>query len=580
MPSHVWKYFTRSSDKTSATCNLCDKQFAYKGTTSNLLNHLNIQHPSANTTNDTPKKQVPMTSFLNSPRKTKTDSDRITQAIADMIVADYVPLSIVEGEGFRNLMSIVAPDYTVPCRKTVRTRIQRRYDVEREALTSELSEVKSASITTDTWTSNSTESFITVTEHHVTDAWELKSNVLLTRAMPERHTGENLANRLKDSVREFNLKGKVDTCVHDNARNMDCAGNMCDEWGDLGCFGHTLQLCLKPAMELTAVSKVVAKCRKLVGHFKHSTTLTAEMGVRQKAMAVPQHSLVQDVPTRWNSTYGIMARLVEQRRVLTDILLDTAFTKRADAAFNLKESEWTLISELCTVLKPFATITEYMSTESSVSVSEIYPIVCGLVNKRLAPSADDSSIASKVKEAIKDELVRRYEPESDDASQSTAALGALLDPRYKKLVFFSSTQRKLTHSELESRMDELPLRLPSGSKSDDCVTPAKRRKLDFLDFGSPDNAMQDELHAYISKKPAAEVDPLEWWRENERRFPTVAVVAKSVLCVPATSVPSKRIFSSSGLLLNKLRNRLSSDIVDCIIFLNKNKVNVVATKDD
>jgi len=287
MPSHVWKFFTRSSDKTSATCNLCDKQFAYKGATSNLLNHLNGQHPSANTNNDTHKKQVPMTSFLNSPRKTKTDSDRITQAIADMIVADYVPLSIVVGEGFRNLMSIVAPDYTVPCRKTVGTRIQRRYDVEREALTSELSEVKSASITTDTWTFNSTESFITVTEHHLTDARELKSNVLPTRAMLERHTGENLANRLKDSVREFNLEGKVDTCVYDNARNMDCAGNMCDEWGNLGCFGHTLQLCLKPAMELTAVSKMAAKCRKLVGHFKHSTTLTAEMGVCQKAMAVP-----------------------------------------------------------------------------------------------------------------------------------------------------------------------------------------------------------------------------------------------------------------------------------------------------
>ena len=104
----------------------------------------------------------------------------------------------------------------------------------------------------------------------------------------------------------------------------------------MGCFGHTLQLCLKPTMELTAVSKVVAKCRKLVGNFKHSTTVTAEMGVRQKAMAVPQHSLVQDVPTRWNSTYGMMARLVEQRRVLTDILLDTAFTKRADAALSLK----------------------------------------------------------------------------------------------------------------------------------------------------------------------------------------------------------------------------------------------------
>ena len=92
-------------------------------------------------------------------------------------------------------------------------------------------------------------------------------------------------------------------------------------------------------MELPAVSRVVAKCRKLVGHF--SMTLTAEMGVRQKAMKVPEHSLVQHVATRWNSKYEIMACLVEQRRVLTDIILDTSFTKRANAAFNLKESEWT-----------------------------------------------------------------------------------------------------------------------------------------------------------------------------------------------------------------------------------------------
>jgi len=56
-------------------------------------------------------------------------------------------------------------------------------------------------------------------------------------------------------------------------------------------------------------------------------------------------------------------------------------------------------------------------------------------------------------------------------------------------------------------MNELPLRLPSESKRDDCVTPVKRRKLDYLDFGSPDNAMQDELHAYISDKPAPEFDP-------------------------------------------------------------------------
>ncbi|XP_052267568.1 E3 SUMO-protein ligase ZBED1-like [Dreissena polymorpha] len=324
---------------------------------------------------ETPKKQSAVTSFFTEPLK----SERITQAIANMIVSDYVPLSIVEGEGFKNLMSIVAPDYTVPCRKTIPG-------------PPTLPRVSSPSLNTD--------------------AWDLKSNVLITRAMSERHTGENLAHRLKDCVTEFSLDSKVDTCMHDNARNNECAASLCEDWGDLGCFAHSLQLTLKPAMELPSVSTVVSGCRKLVGHFKHSTTLTLELGVRQKTMNVPQHTLTQDVPTRWNSTYLMMEHLVEQQRVLTDIMLDPKLTKKQDATLNLRESDWAIIKELCVILKPLADTTAYMSTESHVSVSEIYPIVCGLVTKSLESCSTDSSIAQLVKKAIRDDLVHRFQPES------------------------------------------------------------------------------------------------------------------------------------------------------------------------
>ena len=174
-----------------------------------------------------------MSDFVRTPTK-KINNEVVTKAIADMVVSDYLPLSIVEGDGFRRLMGIVAPDYEVPCRNTIRSRIMHRYETERETLSTDLDAVSSVAITTDTWTSNSTECYITVTEHHITDAWEMKTNVLMTRAMPERHTGENIANRLKDCVEEFRVEGKVETCVHDNARNMESAGNMCEEWSDLG----------------------------------------------------------------------------------------------------------------------------------------------------------------------------------------------------------------------------------------------------------------------------------------------------------------------------------------------------------
>ena len=51
-----------------------------------------------------------------------------------MIVSDYLPLSIVEGEGFQNLMKVVAPDYDIPCRKTIRARITKCYEEQKTVL--------------------------------------------------------------------------------------------------------------------------------------------------------------------------------------------------------------------------------------------------------------------------------------------------------------------------------------------------------------------------------------------------------------------------------------------------------------
>jgi hypothetical protein len=49
-------------------------------------------------------------------------TDEITNAIVNMIVLDYLPLSLVEGKGFLKLMSVVAPDYKVPTRNTIKSR--------------------------------------------------------------------------------------------------------------------------------------------------------------------------------------------------------------------------------------------------------------------------------------------------------------------------------------------------------------------------------------------------------------------------------------------------------------------------
>ena len=61
------------------------------------------------------------------------------------------------------------------------------------------------------------------------------------------------------------------------------------------------------------------------------------------------------------------------------------------------------------------------------------------------------------------------------------------------------------------------------------------------------NAWAVDLARYKDEDPIAETEnPLTWWRLNRNRFPVLANFVKTVLCVLATSVPCKRLFSFSG----------------------------------
>ena len=308
--------------------------------------------------------------------------------------------------------------------------------------------------------------------------------------MPERHTGENLANKLKSAVSECNLDGKVSTVVHDNARNKNSVGEKCPEWDDLNCFEHTMQLCIKPSLEIPAVSKLIARARKLVGHFKHSTTVMAEMRKRQKLFELPQHELIQDVATRWNSSQMMLERLCEQRRVVTDVMLDTKMTKKNDVHMLLKDHEWDTMSEVSCVLKQLSNVTTYMCLEKDVSSSVMYPIVCGLLKKHLTTVEGESPLIRKMMESIANELKTRYNPFDKEIASSQPVIASLLDPRYKSLSFFSDEQNKLAWETLETKLDDIPLHpFKKQNVNDEEIAPKKpkvQRSLDFLLCDEPD----------------------------------------------------------------------------------------------
>lgn len=63
---------------------------------------------------------------------------------------------------------------------------------------------------------------------------------------------------------------------------------------------------------------------------------------------------------------------------------------------------------------------------------------------------------------------------------------------------------------------------------------------------------------------------LDWWKAQQAEFPLLADLAKTYLCIPGTSVPSERVFSTAGDIVRSERSVLSSEHADQLIFLKKN----------
>ena len=64
-------------------------------------------------------------------------------------------------------------------------------------------------------------------------------------------------------------------------------------------------------------------------------------------------------------------------------------------------------------------------------------------------------------------------------------------------------------------------------------------------------------------------NPLDWWRDNQYEFYLLALLARRILCIPSTSAPSERVFSTAGHTITKLRASLNSANAADVIFLHE-----------
>jgi hypothetical protein len=60
----------------------------------------------------------------------------------------------------------------------------------------------------------------------------------------------------------------------------------------------------------------------------------------------------------------------------------------------------------------------------------------------------------------------------------------------------------------------------------------------------------------------------QWWKLNQGRYKLLLEVVLRLLCIPATSAPSERVFSVAGLTIAKDRARLAPQTANELIILH------------
>jgi len=521
------------------------------------------------------RKQTSVSNYL--PKKISVDAKKkIDQILLKLFVKDFQPFKIVEDSGFIEFVKALNPSYELPNRNTIsKVHIPAMYERCLGEMKELVSTIESACLTTDCWISRNNESFMTITIHFIDSEFILKSILLECRSFNFNHTGVNLSQAIKQVLISWNLNDKITFAVSDNASNIKNALNSLS-FKNMGCFAHTLNLIIQSALVLE--NDLIDSVKSIVSHFRKSTVANNVFKTYQINNGIKDpKKLIQDVQTRWNSTYYMIDRFVEMQTSIRGTLglLD-------NAPDTLRPEDWTILQDLIKILKPFEEATKAISGQKYMTASLVIVIVQGLykacntlIKMNLSPRA--LLVAKKLLSNMDAKDGFKNCEKSMTLSKCT-----FLDPRFKHLPFMNMNPIK---NEIIENIAQIIRDKEPQSQSNVNMQPDPIPESGELSIWSEIDSNVARFSPLRTAKSRAIVevqrysddtvisrneDPLKWWKDQSCNYPNLNILVKNSLCHLGTSVPCERIFSSASLVLNDRRCRLKSEKVHMLLFLHYN----------
>jgi len=324
-------------------------------------------------------------------------------------------------DGFISLMKIATgcDSFVPPCYSTMTETVHHMYLEKKKDMQVRLDNAPAVSLTADFWSSVQNRSYIGITVHFVKN-WSLQSKVLDVFEVPGSHTAEVCGETLTKVAVDWNISDKIITIVTDRGRNIVKGVEDFTPFVNTNCMAHILQRAIAAGLKASGMEDLLSKCRKIVGHFKHSPLQPAQLEQACQDFQINNLCLIQDVTTRWFSVLAMAERLVSQKDAVKKALNDNGVC----AAKRLTD-EITRLETFIKLFTPLKEVSDRLGGQNYVTGSVIIHAVRKL-EKFLICTADDAMYVSSFKKAFSSYMSQniRLPP--------IVKVCALLDPRFKK----------------------------------------------------------------------------------------------------------------------------------------------------
>lgn len=252
------------------------------------------------------------------------------------------------------------------------------------------SHVSSVSLTSDIWSSNAKEDYLSVVAYFVSADWELEKRVIAVRLIDCSRSSVNIAECIEQVVSEFGLQDKIFSVTLDNASaNTSAMSTLIAKFiGYLGpdpkpldsdsdkalvgllhqcCACHIINLIVKSSLK--RIKSYLEAFRTAISFLNSSNQRIAAFHNFCIVKGVRPRKFGLDMDVRWNSTYLMLKHLLPYKTVFSVFI--SAHYGLHNGQPLLTKSHWVIAEKILLFLEMFY--------DSTVALSGVYYLTSPLM---------------------------------------------------------------------------------------------------------------------------------------------------------------------------------------------------------